>query len=763
VIDEAAAAANVLVVDDDEMIVETVTAVLTRIGYRVTAASDGNEALERLAEALPDVILSDVNMPVVDGFDLLARVRADPRTRAVPFLFLTTESSVDKVVAGRRLGADDYVVKPFRFAELAARVRTKVERPSVPADLLPVDRRTGLLTRQRLQDETEREIERARRSGRGGGIASVRFVELAAVRTRLGDRGVDEALRGVAEVLAASTTGLELVGRSDGDAVLVLLPEVATEDADARLRELGAAVVRADVHAAGARVALTPVIGWATLADADTAEIASTRAEVASDAAAAHLDLVPVRWEPRFDELPVRREPGRFTRAFERVRLPFQIIVTFAAMTGIPYVLYWRLDEAGHDITRLMYIAVVIALLVTGMSIWIEGFFALDRPEPPAEPGAPWPAASAIIAAYLPNEAATVMETVDAFLQVDYPASLQVILAYNTPVDMPIEATFEAVAARDPRFVPLRVAGSTSKAQNVNAALSIVEGEFVGVFDADHLPAKDVFRRAWRWLSNGWDVVQGHPVVRNGDASAIARSVAVEFEAIYAVSHPGRAKLHGFGIFGGSNGYWRTELLREIRMRGSMLTEDIDSALRVVERGGRIASDPAIVTRELAPADLQALWNQRMRWAQGWWQVSKQHLWFGLRSRVLTPRQKGGYLFLLGWREIYPWISTQMFPIIAYWIVRDGPGSLDWFVPVFVLTTLFTTSVGPGQVFFARRLGNPEITSRRRWILWYLFASTLYYTELKNLIGRVAQLKELMGERAWKVTPRAAPTDPNAS
>ena len=75
--------------------------------------------------------------------------------------------------------------------------------------------------------------------------------------------------------------------------------------------------------------------------------------------------------------------------------------------------------------------------------------------------------------------------------------------------------------------------------------------------------------------------------------SWVARTVAVEFEMIYGVSHPGRARLHGFGIFGGSNGYWRTELLRQTRFRGSMMTEDIDSALRVVEAGGVLVPDPA--------------------------------------------------------------------------------------------------------------------------------------------------------------------------
>jgi cellulose synthase/poly-beta-1,6-N-acetylglucosamine synthase-like glycosyltransferase len=322
---------------------------------------------------------------------------------------------------------------------------------------------------------------------------------------------------------------------------------------------------------------------------------------------------------------------------------------------------------------------------------------------------------------------------------------------------MPIEGVLAEIARRDPRFVPYRVAASTSKAQNVNAALTLVTGEFVGVFDADHHPDPDSFRRAWRWLANGYDVVQGHCVVRNGDASWVSRTVAVEFESIYAVSHPGRARLHGFGLFGGSNGYWRTELLRRVRMHGFMLTEDIDSSLRVIQAGGKIAVDPALISRELAPTTLRALWKQRMRWAQGWFQVSVKHLRPGWGSRSLTPRQKLGFMFLLGWREIYPWLSFQIFPLIAFFAWKAGSVSrLDWLIPIFVLTTLFTLSVGPGQTYFAWRLAVPDVRRRRGWFLSYLVVSSLFYTQMKNLISRVAQIKEAMGDRQWTVTSRAA-------
>ena len=453
-------------------------------------------------------------------------------------------------------------------------------------------------------------------------------------------------------------------------------------------------------------------------------------------------------------------------RAFPRLRLAWQVALVTVAPLLLPFLLYVLLYRVGVDVSTFVYIAVVVALVGTAYLIWVEGLQALNPGKPAEEPNEPYPPASAIIAAYLPNEADTIIETVEAFLRVEYPAPFRVILAYNTPEDLPIEAQLYDIAERDPRFLPFRVAKSSSKAQNVNVALSKVRGEFVGVFDADHHPNPDSFCRAWRWLSGSkeeegedrYDVVQGHSVVRNGDASWVSRTVAVEFEAIYAVSHPGRTRLHAFGVFGGSNGYWRTDLLRKTKMRGFMLTEDIDSSMRVIETGYKIVSDPLLISRELAPETWKSLWNQRMRWAQGWFQVSLRHLWQGLRSSDLTFRQKLGFIHLLGWREVYPWISLQIFPIVAFWIWRGD--TIDWFVPIFVLTSLFTLSVGPGQTLFAYLLAAPDIRKHKLWFLWYFLVSTLFYTEFKNLISRVAQVKQAMGEQEWKVTARASHKGP---
>ncbi len=93
-----------------------------------------------------------------------------------------------------------------------------------------------------------------------------------------------------------------------------------------------------------------------------------------------------------------------------------------------------------------------------------------------------------------------------------------------------------------------------------------------------------------------------------------------------------------------------------------------------------------------------------------------------------------------------------MFPIIGFWIWK--PETVNWFVPIFVLTTIFTLSAGSGQALFTYLLATPDLRKRKLWFAYYLIMSPLFYTEFKNLIHRVAQIKQLMGEQEWKATSR---------
>ncbi|QZY29579.1 response regulator [Nocardioides coralli] len=760
---------RVLVVDDDEMIRELVAAGLEDKGHHVLLAGDGVEALAHLRSTPVDLVVTDVQMPRLDGFGLLEQVRADPETSAVPVVVMTTLSDPEHVVSGLRLGADDYVRKPFDLGELVARVQTRIDRPPVSVAGFSEARKVGVLTADRIVLELERELRRSEGGLRSAAVAVLHFAEQQALAERFGRQGLVDVVRMAAQVAQGRLGPLDLAGllpgRGSGElGLLLVLPDTPAEDAARRLAEVASAIAADPFTVHDEHVNVTPVTGWTTAGDVPLDRDPSRaieRAALAADQASAHLDLMPIRWSPELQAFVEATRAGRRDRV--NLATPVQVLVTLMIGLAVPFAGYLLLHRFGIDPVGVAYPVVVLSLVVTAALIWTEGFLALGATGPPREAAGPPPRASAIIAAYLPNEAATVMDTVEHFLSLDYPGGLQVVLAYNTPHPMPIEDRLADLARRDHRFVPFRVDGSTSKAQNVNTALAIVDGEITGVFDADHHPDPGSFQRAWRWLSHGYDVVQGHCVVRNGDTTLTAQTVAVEFEAIYAVSHPGRARLHGFGIFGGSNGYWRTQALRHARMQGRMLTEDIDSSMRALQNGRRIASDPGLLSRELAPTTWKALWHQRMRWAQGWFQVSMRHLLRGWKASHLSLRNKLGLFFLLGWREIYPWLSIQMFPLVAFMIWREGgQEQLDWVIPVFVLTTIFTLSVGPGQVLFAYLLGAPEIRQRRAWFWAYLVVASLFYTEFKNVIARVAQLKELAGERRWVVTPRQVSTRPEA-
>ena len=116
-------AANILIVDDEPFNVDLLEQQLEEQGYRTCAAGSGEEALERLAAELPDLVLLDWMMPDMDGLQVLEKMRAAPQWRAIPVIMVTARTTTEDKVAGLDAGADDYVTKPIDEAELWARIR----------------------------------------------------------------------------------------------------------------------------------------------------------------------------------------------------------------------------------------------------------------------------------------------------------------------------------------------------------------------------------------------------------------------------------------------------------------------------------------------------------------------------------------------------------------------------------------------------------------------------------------------------------------
>lgn len=119
-------APSILVIDDARLYRTLAVGYLTRAGFRVLEAASGEEGLVMAASAVPDLVLLDMSMPGIDGLETCRRLKAASSTQDVPVIFLSADGDVEQVVGGFEAGASDYVTKPFRAAELLARVRTHI-------------------------------------------------------------------------------------------------------------------------------------------------------------------------------------------------------------------------------------------------------------------------------------------------------------------------------------------------------------------------------------------------------------------------------------------------------------------------------------------------------------------------------------------------------------------------------------------------------------------------------------------------------------
>ncbi len=165
---------RVLLVEDDASIREVVGIGLRQAGMQVTGIGDGREALAQFRQAAYDIVLLDVMLPSLDGFEVLRELR---RTSRVPVVMLTARTETVDVVVGLELGADDYVTKPFEMPELAARVRAVLRRGSPP-------REAGAFTVGCI--DVDPAGFQARRDGTDLGLTTTEFKLLVALATHRG-------------------------------------------------------------------------------------------------------------------------------------------------------------------------------------------------------------------------------------------------------------------------------------------------------------------------------------------------------------------------------------------------------------------------------------------------------------------------------------------------------------------------------------------------------------------------------------------------
>ncbi len=140
---DAPRATRILVVDDEPTVVQIISRFLGREGYHADCAVNGEEALAKIREQMPDVLLLDVKMPVLDGLSVCRAMRADFRTRGLPIILLTGNGGLEDRLQGYKTGADDFLTKPFNLDELKIRVEGALQRRHWDQGTHPLTHLTG--------------------------------------------------------------------------------------------------------------------------------------------------------------------------------------------------------------------------------------------------------------------------------------------------------------------------------------------------------------------------------------------------------------------------------------------------------------------------------------------------------------------------------------------------------------------------------------------------------------------------------------------
>jgi len=269
------AQANILVVDDSPENLQVISAVLKQ-DYKVKVAINGERALALASAAEPpDLILLDVMMPGMDGYEVCARLKQNPATAGIPVLFVSSRDDEEDEARGLSLGAIDYIVKPIRPSIVQARVRNHIELKR-SRDLLErlttQDHLTGISNRRRFDDCLLLEWQRAARAQTPMSLIAIDIDHFKAYNDHYGHPGGDQCLIQVAQALAACVTRpTDLVARCGGEEFACLLPSTDSSGAS-RLTEQ----MRAAIEALCLEHAQSPTHGHVTISLGVTTAIPQT-------------------------------------------------------------------------------------------------------------------------------------------------------------------------------------------------------------------------------------------------------------------------------------------------------------------------------------------------------------------------------------------------------------------------------------------------------------------------------------------------------
>jgi two-component system, cell cycle response regulator len=264
--------AKILVVDDEQYNVLLLTKRLTKLGYEVLQARNGHDALKLLEEQGCDLILLDIMMPDMDGFEVAKKVVGNSEQKETPIIFLTAKTSIESKLEGLTLGAIDYITKPFDFRELQARIKIVLEKNEIKNKLLKeskefkeaasTDFLTGLLNRRYIDQVLKDLFNDCNQS-----ISSLLIMDLdyfKKVNDTYGHDQGDVVLKEVAKIIKNSIRNLDTVGRYGGEEFIAILPSASKEAAFSIAERIRINIEQKIFNLDGQEVRITISIGSAT-------------------------------------------------------------------------------------------------------------------------------------------------------------------------------------------------------------------------------------------------------------------------------------------------------------------------------------------------------------------------------------------------------------------------------------------------------------------------------------------------------------------
>lgn len=276
---------RVLVVDDNPQNLQVVGNLLSPFGFHLQFILDSENVVEIASTERPDLILLDIQMPGIDGFEVCRRLQERNETRGIPVIFLTAaHKDEESIVRGFEVGGVDYVTKPFFRQELIARIRTHLQLKKYKEHLEALsvtDPLTGLFNRRRMNERMNEECARAKRHGSEYAIVICDIDHFKGVNDTYGHDCGDIVIQGVAEILRDSLREQDVVGRWGGEEFLIVLPETGSDGA-VHLAEKLRGCIEAHVWSCGSTTfTLTMTLGVAICSSDGAPQDAVQRADVA--------------------------------------------------------------------------------------------------------------------------------------------------------------------------------------------------------------------------------------------------------------------------------------------------------------------------------------------------------------------------------------------------------------------------------------------------------------------------------------------------